>query len=88
MKTNVDSKKYQIYNDIETKLHIAIKRDNVPHIEKIVDGFKGVENVPDTDEYLTLGIYLKNGEENEYNMISENENETKVKIKNLRFDNL
>ena len=86
MKTNVNKEKYQIYNDIEVGLHVAIRKEIVPDIEAIFSKFSKVELVP--DNYETTGIYLQNGGENEYNMVIENEVETKIKIKNLRFNNL
>jgi hypothetical protein len=86
MRTNLDQEKYAIYNDIENKLHVAVKKEVVPHIEGIVRKFRRVENVPGDDEHTVKGIYLQNTSANEYNMIDENE--VNIKIKNLRFANL
>ena len=86
MKTNVDKDKYQIYYDIEAKLYCVVKKVNVSKIQKTIKKFKDVEKVPDNDKCLTKGVYLKNIGEDEHNLMSENENEREIKIKNLRFD--
>lgn len=86
MKTNVDLEKYRIYNDIENNFHVAIKKKNVALIEQVVRKYGNVEKIP--ERYTVPGLYLQNVGVNEFNILSENELERDIKIKNLRFDNL
>ncbi len=85
MEHNVDKSKFEIYKNISNELHIAIKRENVEVIEKIVRQFGDIENVP--DKFLTAGIYLQNLGNNKHMLISPEEEAREVEINKLRFNN-
>ncbi len=83
MKHNVDKNKFAIYEDIVTKHHIAIKQKNVKIIEKANKKYRNSDKIP--DDKVVPGIRLQNISNDEVRLISENEIEFDILIKNLRF---
>ena len=83
LKDNVDREKFEVFADMEVRLHVAIKIEYYAQINKAFKKYKEGKYMP--DDLVVPGIYMQNVSLNEIRLLDENELERDIKIKNLMF---
>lgn len=83
LKDNVDREKFEVYADMEARLHVAIKVEHHIQINKAFRVYKDGKYMP--DDLVIPGIYMQNVSLGEIRLLNENEIERDIKIKNLMF---